>query len=150
VHDVDNSDGERIVSTSGHNDEYQLEEIEVTECDFMRPHYETIGLVEFKNQWDAMGEQQETVKKYSLGLDSTQAAVTAVIDILGITSCENSHIVAEGARTHALKAYGVFFPNVMVLARAAFIADAKLGVTLKIGVRSENQQVNAMLTNAIR
>ena len=148
VKEVD--DGE-VVDADGEGvpDEYQLEEIEVSESDFMRTG-PNVGLVEFKRQWEELGEGVEIIKKYSLGLDNLQSAVTAVLDLLGMQACENSGQVAEGARSHAVNLTGQWFGGVAVLARAGFMLDAKHGVTLKIAVRSPNQRVNQMLTNAIR
>lgn len=111
---------------------------------------ENIGLVEFKKQWEEQGEGNEVVKKYSLGLDSLQAAVNAVTELLGMQPCENSNQVTDGARSHAVNLTGSFFGGVNVLARAGFMLDQKHGVTLKIAVRSSNPQLNAILTNAIR
>lgn len=76
--------------------------------------------------------------------------MTAVIDLLGMQPCEQSSSVQEGANSHAVNLTGVFFKDVKVLARAGFKLDAKHGVTLKIVVRSPNDRVNHMLTNAIR
>jgi len=141
-------DGE-VESGEGAEDEYQLEDIEVVEHDFMKPG-EDIGLVHFRSQWEGLTESNEIVKKYSLGLDSLQAAVNAVIELLGMQPCENSGIVPEGARSHAVNLTGIFYGDVPVLARAGFMTDTKHGVTLKIAVRSQKPQINAMLTNAIR
>ena len=148
VREVD--DGEVIGEEGdGVADEYQLEEIEVVESDFMRAG-SNIALVEFKRQWEELGESVELVKKYSLGLDNLQAAVTAVLELLGMQACESSGVVVEGARTHAVNLTGQWFGGVNVLARAGFGLDARHGVTLKIAVRSPNARVNQMLTNAIR
>ena len=148
VKEVD--DGELVdADGEGVSDEYQLEEIEVSESDFMRAGANT-GLLEFKRQWEELGEQQEIVKKYSLGLDNLQSAVSAVLDLLGMQACEGSGQVAEGARSHAVNLTGQWFGGVPVLARAGFMLDARHGVTLKIAVRSRDQRVNQMLTNAIR
>ena len=148
VKEVDDGD---VVDAEGEGvaDEYQLEEIEVTESDFMRTG-PNMGLVEFKRQWEELGEVVEIIKKYSLGLDNLQSAVSAVLDLLGMQACESSGVVADGARSHAVNLTGQWFGGVAVLARAGFMLDAKHGVTLKIAVRSPNPRVNTMLTNAIR
>ena len=82
----------------------------------------------------------EIIKKYSLGLDNLQSAVSAVLDLLGMQACENSGVVADGARSHAVNLTGQWYGGVGVLARAGFMLDAKHGVTLKIAVRSPNQR----------
>jgi len=133
-------------------DEYELEPLEVSEADFMRPET-SIGLVEFRRQWESVGNGCEVVKKYSLGLDSLQAAVDAVLELLGMGACEGSNVVADGARSHAVNLAGSFLdlPKPMtVLARAGVMMVEGKGVTLKIAVRSENATLNATLCEAIR
>jgi len=145
--DVDTSSGE--VDQVGVEDQYQLEEMEVKEGDFMR-HGEDIGLVEFRRQWETLGDTAEAVKKYSLGLETLQAAVDAVVDLMGMTACEKSGKVAEGSRSHTVNLAGTYFGDIPVLARAAFILDSKPAVTLKIAVRSKDPDISKLLVNAIR
>jgi coatomer protein complex subunit gamma len=148
VTDVDPSTGE--VAGEGGEDEYQLEDIEVAEGDYMRGA-DDLGLVEFRRRWETIGEGSEAIKKYSLGLDNLQAAVDAVKNLLGMTMCEGSGTVSDSAaRTHAANMTGTFFGDIAVLARAGFLMDPSHGVTLKIAVRSADPQLNALLTNAIR
>jgi len=145
--DVDTSSGE--IDQVGVEDQYQLEEMEVKEGDFMRGG-EDIGLVEFKRQWESLGDGAEAVKKYSLGLETLQAAVDAVVELLGMTACEKSGTVPEGARSHTVNLSGTFFGEVPVLARAAFLLDPKPAVTLKIALRSRENHISQLLVNAIR
>jgi len=149
VKEVD--DGE-VEAGSGSADEYQLEDVELVEHDFMKspPGGENIGLVQFRSMWESMGEASEVVKKYSLGLDSLQAAVNAVIELLGMQASEQSGVVPEGARSHAVYLTGVFFGDLPVLARAGVMLSEKHGIALKIGVRSKNPAVTSLLVNAIR
>jgi coatomer protein complex subunit gamma len=138
------------VAAKGSDEEYQLEEIEVSESDFMRPG-ENIGLIEFKRQWEQLTETKEVSKKYSLGLDTLQAAVDAVVDLLGMTPCEGTGVVQDAAKgNHGCMLVGSFFGGIPVLARAGFVLDSKPSVTLRIAVRSPNPAINTMLTNAIR
>eukprot|EP00456_Euglypha_rotunda_P050852 TRINITY_DN4098_c0_g1_i4.p1 TRINITY_DN4098_c0_g1~~TRINITY_DN4098_c0_g1_i4.p1 ORF type:complete len:228 (+),score=57.12 TRINITY_DN4098_c0_g1_i4:103-684(+) len=136
IKDVDASSGE--VDDHGTEDQYQLEELEVKEGDFMRKG-EDIGLTEFKRQWESLAESGEAIKKYSLGLETVQAGVDAVIELLGMQACEKTGIVAEGARSHTVNLTGVYYGDVPVFARAAFLLDPKPAVTLKIAVRSKDQ-----------
>jgi len=137
------------VGSVGVEDEYQLEDIEVHESDFMKKP-EPIGLPEFKRQWETMDASLEGIKKYSLGLDSVQGAVDAVMDLLGMTACENSHVVPDGARSHGVHLLGTFYGDIPVLCRGGFMLDVKQSVTLKIAVRSKDDKLNKMLTNSIR
>jgi len=133
----------------GVEDQYQLEEMEVKEGDFMRGG-EDIGLVEFRRQWETLGDGTEAVKKYSLGLETLQAAVDAVVELLGMTACERSGHVPESVRSHTVNLAGTYFGDVPVLARAAFLLDTKPAVTLKIAVRSKDSQISQLLVNSVR
>lgn len=110
-----------------------------------------IGLAQFRSWWESLGEGNEASKKYSLGLDSLQPPVDGVIAMLGMQVADYSATVPpEGKAGHALNLTGVFFGNIPVLVRVAFIMDAELGAVCKICVRSNNPQLNTMLTSAIR
>eukprot|EP01006_Ploeotia_vitrea_P034526 TRINITY_DN65761_c11_g3_i1.p1 TRINITY_DN65761_c11_g3~~TRINITY_DN65761_c11_g3_i1.p1 ORF type:complete len:961 (+),score=596.77 TRINITY_DN65761_c11_g3_i1:134-3016(+) len=148
VCDVDTSTGE-VLDEEGIEEEYNLEEVEVAERDFVAPG-ESFGLVEFRRQWEGLTSDVEVVKKYSLGLDDLQVAVDAVIEMLGLQACEDSGTVPEDKRSHACNLYGKFIGDVPVLCRAGFMLDAKHGVTLKIAVRCQDPQVATMLSNCVR
>lgn len=81
---MDPSTGE---SDEGVEDEYQLEDVEVTAADYMKK----IGVSNFKNAWESIGDDCERIDEYGLGVrDSLKEAVSAVIDILGMQPCEVS------------------------------------------------------------
>jgi len=143
--DVD--DGEPIGDAS--EDAYNLEDLEVTESDFVVGE-QGLGLVEFRKKWESLGAGTEVVKKYSLGLDSLQGAVDAVCDLLGLTPCENSGMVPEDARSHAVNLAGCFLDGTSVLARAGFMLGKSSSVALKIAVRSTNAEANELLCGAVR
>jgi len=143
VREVDNPGGDTT------EDSYQLEDVEVAEKDFVSAA-EPMGLIEFKRQWEALGEAHEQVKKYSLGLDSLQAAVDAVIGLLGLSACEDSASVPDDKRSHAVNLHGTFIGDIPVLCRAGFMLDQKHGVSLKIAVRSTDANVAALLSQCIR
>ncbi len=132
-------------------DEYQLEEIEVTETDFMRAESSAgAGLAEFRRQWETLGDGQETVKKYQFPVESLQAAVKAVMELLGMTAVDKSHIVPDDKNSHAVNLAGTFYGDIPVLVRAGFMLDTKQGVTLKVAVRCKDQAIRAMLLAVIK
>lgn len=147
VKEVDPSSGD--VSADSNEDSYQLEELEVQEKDFVAMS-EPLGLVEFKRQWDSYTEDNEVVKKYSLGLDNLQAAVDAVVELIGMQPCEDSGQVPDDKRAHAAILCGTFLGNIPVLCRAGFMLDAKHGVTLKIAVKSQNTHIAGLLASCVR
>jgi coatomer protein complex subunit gamma len=145
VKDVD-SEGEPL--GDGIEDQYQLEDVEVAEADFMIGD-NSLGLVAFRSQWESLGNSNEMVKKYSLGLDSLQAAVDAVIELLAMSPCEASGTVPDDARSHAANLCGNYLGGIRVFCRAGFMMG-KNGVTLKIAIRSEDTELNKTLVAAIR
>lgn len=135
---------------TGVDDEYQLEDVELRESDFMQPG-EPIGNLEFRRVWEELGPKDEVIKQYALQLDSLQAGVTAVMALLGMQACESTATVPEGARSHAVNMTGLFDSELTVLSRTAFVVGPNnQGVKLKIAVRSTSAAVNSMLANAVR
>lgn len=82
---VDPSTGE--AEDDGVEDEYQLEDLEVVAGDYMVK----VGVSNFRNAWESLDEEDERVDEYGLGQrDSLGEAVKAVIDLLGMQTCEVS------------------------------------------------------------
>jgi coatomer subunit gamma len=88
VFQVDPSSGE--AEDDGVEDEYQLEDFEIVSADYMLK----VGVSNFRNAWESMDPETETVDEYGLGVrESLAEAVSAVINILGMQPCEVSPIV---------------------------------------------------------
>lgn len=85
---VDPSTGE--ADDDGVEDEYQLEDLEITSADYMLK----VGVSNFRNAWESMDPESERVDEYGLGArESLAEAVSAVIGILGMQPCEVSHFL---------------------------------------------------------
>jgi len=85
TYQVDPSTGE--AEEDGVEDEYQLEDLEVVAADFMMK----VGVSNFRNAWESMGDDFERVDEYGLGpRESLAEAVSAVINLLGMQPCEVS------------------------------------------------------------
>eukprot|EP00252_Welwitschia_mirabilis_P027999 TRINITY_DN98_c0_g2_i1.p1 TRINITY_DN98_c0_g2~~TRINITY_DN98_c0_g2_i1.p1 ORF type:complete len:890 (+),score=165.23 TRINITY_DN98_c0_g2_i1:103-2772(+) len=139
VKEVDPSTG--VPDEEGVEDEYQLEDLEVTPADYMLK----IGVSNFKNSWDSLGSDFERVDEYGLGVkESLSEAVQAVISILGMHPCEGTDIVPSNSRSHTSLLSGRFIGDVLVLARISFGIDGKQ-VAMKLAVRSEDQAVSDAL-----
>jgi coatomer protein complex subunit gamma len=142
--------GDGEIEERGARDECELDEIEMAECDFMNKG-PSVGLPEFKQQWETLTNAAEVQKRYALGLSSVQAAVDAVLSLVNMRPCENTHIVPEGASTHGIQLTGTFFGNHSVFCRAGFRLNANgHGVTLAIAVRCSNSDVATLIANAVR
>jgi hypothetical protein len=191
--DVCDVDGEGEVLGEGIEDQYQLEDVEVCPSLLFSPLICLAGrgsrlhvagqqfglggvpwpvggcfavstsLTQFLAQ--GLGSSTEMVKKYSLGLDSLQAAVDAVMELLAMGPCENSGSVPganrlpvfppphatplDDARSHAANLCGTFLGDRRIFCRAGFMMG-KSGVTLKIAIRSADPELRSLLVNAIR
>ncbi|KAI3870662.1 hypothetical protein MKX03_000622 [Papaver bracteatum] len=136
VKEVDPSTGE--AEDDGVEDEYQLEDLEVGSADFMLK----VGVSNFRNAWESMGEEYEKVDEYGLGVrESLAEAVNAVINILGMQPCEGTEVVASNSRSHTCLLSGVFVGNARVLVRLSFGIEGPKQVAMKLAVRSEDQAV---------
>mmetsp|Transcript_5336 Transcript_5336/g.12997 ORF Transcript_5336/g.12997 Transcript_5336/m.12997 type:complete len:890 (-) Transcript_5336:181-2850(-) len=132
-------------------DEYQLEDLEVVESDFMSP-VTTVRTMDFKRQWESLGSDQ-SVKKFSLGDLDLQDAVDAVVDLLGMGACESMNEVPENARSHGVFMAGKFLTGgraLPVLCKAGFMLDDKKGVVLKVAIKCRDKQISDLLTACVR
>lgn len=136
VKEVDPSTGE--AEDDGVEDEYQLEDLEVGSADFMLK----VGVSNFRNAWESMGDEYEKVDEYGLGVrESLAEAVNAIINILGMQPCEGTEVVANNSRSHTCLLSGVFVGNIRVLVRLSFGIEGPKQVAMKLAVRSEDQAV---------
>ncbi|KAB1207270.1 Coatomer subunit gamma [Morella rubra] len=137
VKEVDPSTGE--AEEDGVEDEYQLEDLEVVAADYMLK----VGVSNFRNAWESMGADCERVDEYGLGpRESLAAAVSAVINLLGMQPCEGTEVVPSNSRSHTCLLSGVYMGNVRVLVRIAFGIDGPKDVAMKLAVRSEDESVS--------
>ncbi|CAO2813449.1 unnamed protein product [Amaranthus hypochondriacus] len=137
VKEVDPSTGE--AEEDGVEDEYQLEDSEVVAADYMLK----VGVSNFRNAWESIGEDFEKVDEYGLGpRESLAEAVNAVINLLGMQPCEGTEVVPNNSRSHTCLLSGVFIGNVKVLVRLQFGLDSNREVAMKLAVRSEDETVS--------
>ncbi|KFK29732.1 hypothetical protein AALP_AA7G171600 [Arabis alpina] len=136
VKEVDTSTGE--AEDDGVEDEYQLEDLEIVAADYMVK----VGVSNFRNAWESMDEEDEHVDEYGLGQrESLGEAIKAVIDLLGMQSCEGTETVPSNARSHTCLLSGVYIGNVKVLVRAQFGMDSTKEIAMKLAVRAEDVSV---------
>ena len=138
-----------VVGGSAASDEYQLEDIEIVECDYVKS-MGRIGLIEYRSQWESVQLQSNEVeKRYSLSLEPLQDIVNIVIDNIGCTPIEDTNIVADGASSHTLRGTGLFYPDITVCVQAKFLVT-DTNTKLQLIVRSGSKQVSQLLASAIR
>eukprot|EP00249_Psilotum_nudum_P023804 c28985_g1_i2 orf=144-2834(+) len=136
VKEVDKDTGE---VEEGVEDEYQLEDLEVTPADY----FLKTGVSNFRNAWESLGADFERIDEYGLGLkENLSDAVQAVIDILGLQPCEGTELVPSNSRSHTCLLAGRFIGNFQVLVRLSFGIDPQKQVAMKLAVRSEDQYIS--------
>ncbi len=148
VQEVEN--GEPVGGTT--EDEYQLEDLEVIESDFVLP-ITTVRTLQFRRQWETLAKVKESVKKCALAYDDLQAAVDAIMDHLGMGACESTREVSERKTQHEALLTGKVLSGqkvVPVLCRAGFMLDQKHGCRLKIAIRSPDPRISQVLINCVR
>ncbi|ERL89814.1 hypothetical protein D910_07175 [Dendroctonus ponderosae] len=129
----------------GYNDEYMLEDLEVTLGDQIRK----LGKANWGAAWEeAEGLFSEMEDTYALtSMTSLEEAVTNIVKFLGLLPAERSDKVPKGKTTHTLLLAGVFRGGVDVLVRAKLaLAD---GVTMQLTVRSQDEGVAELITSAV-
>uniref|UniRef100_A0A8C1PA22 Coatomer subunit gamma n=1 Tax=Cyprinus carpio TaxID=7962 RepID=A0A8C1PA22_CYPCA len=134
VRDCDPNTGEP--DDDGYDDEYVLEDLEVTVAD----HIQKVLKPNFGAAWDEIGDDNEKEETFALATVRTlDEAVNNIISFLGMQPCERSDKVPENKNSHVLFLAGVFRGGHDVLVRARLaLAD---GVTMQVTVRSTDENV---------
>jgi len=133
-------------SEEGYDDEYILEDLEVTISDQMQK----IKKNNFAGAWDDTEteewvEQEDTFELSSM--KDIQEAVNTILKFLSLAANNSSDKVPEGMHSHMLLGSGVFRGGIEVLVRAKFVlAD---GVTMKFTVRSTDSDVAELITSCV-
>ncbi|CAI5935185.1 unnamed protein product [Closterium sp. NIES-64] len=144
VVEVDPNTGD--AEEEGYEDEYQLEDLEVSSADYVRK----LSVPNFRAAWEAIDPSLERVDEYGLGVrDSLQEAVEAVITILGMQPCESSENVPSNARSHQCLLAGTFPGDVSALVRLSFGMDAQKQVAMKLAARSEDVTISDLVHEII-
>ncbi|RVE56748.1 hypothetical protein OJAV_G00224090 [Oryzias javanicus] len=134
VRDCDPNTGEP--DDDGYDDEYVLEDLEVTVAD----HIQKVLKPNFGAAWEEVGDEFEKEETFALASVRTlDEAVNNIITFLGMQPCERSDKVPENKNSHVLFLAGVFRGGHDVLVRARLaLAD---GVTMQVTVRSSEETV---------
>ncbi|KAG1663110.1 hypothetical protein FOA52_010513 [Chlamydomonas sp. UWO 241] len=147
VKEVDPGTGE--AEEDGYADEYQLEDLEVTAADYVRP----IVVTNFRTSWEELPEDSERSDDYGLGhREGLQETVESLVGILGMQPCEGTEAVPPNARSHTVLLAGLFVGSTQVLTRLSLGLDASSNVAMKLVVRAESGEisdaVHAIIQNA--
>ncbi|XP_064422462.1 coatomer subunit gamma-1 [Latimeria chalumnae] len=129
VKDCDPNTGE--TEEEGYEDEYVLEDLEVTVAD----HIQKVLKPNFGAAWDEVGDEFEKEETFTLSsVNTLEEAVTNIVNFLGMQPCERSDRVPENKNAHTLYLAGVFRGGYDLLVRARLALTD--GVTMQVTARS--------------
>jgi len=143
VKDCDPQTGEP--DDEGYDDEYVLEDVEVTVAD----HVQRVMKPNFAASWEEVGPENELEDTYALStMNTLEEAIKNIIQYIGLQPCERSDKVPEGKSSHSLYLAGVFRGGHDALVRAKLALDSS-GVTMQLTVRSTDPNVSEVLATAV-
>jgi len=142
VKDCDPATGEPD-SEDGYDDEYQLEDIDVTVAD----HVSRVMKGNFGAAWEEIGADFELEDTFQLPFKTMDEAVKNIVTYLGLQPCERSDKVPEGKSSHTLLLSGMYRGGIEVLVRAKLALSD--GVAMQLTVRSQDQAVSEIMATAV-
>ncbi|EMP35629.1 Coatomer subunit gamma [Chelonia mydas] len=129
VKDCDLNTGE--ADDEGYEDEYVLEDIEVTVAD----HIQRVLKPNFGAAWDEVGDEFEKEETFTLSTIKTlEEAVSNIVKFLGMQPCERSDKVPDNKNSHTLYLAGVFRGGHDLLVRSRLVLTDI--VTMQVTARS--------------
>ncbi|KAM9389574.1 coatomer subunit gamma-2 [Phaethornis superciliosus] len=132
VRDCDPNTG--VPEDDGYDDEYVLEDLEVTVSD----HIQKVLKPNFAAAWEEVGEDFEKEETFALSsIKTLDEAVNNIITFLGMQPCERSDKVPENKNSHTLYLAGVYRGGCDVLVRSRLALGD--GVTMQVTVRSKEE-----------
>ena len=137
--------GEPAEDETGYDDEYNLEELEIVAADFVKK----VAVVDFKEAWSTIGPDCEVVETFSLSYNGLKQALDAIVDFLGLQTCDNSANPAEGARTHTALLSGLFLGGVQVFAIVNLRVDSPKAVGMRLTVRSTDMGISQFVASSV-
>lgn len=132
-------------SDEGYNDEYMLEDIEVTLSDQIAK----LPKLNFAVAWEEVANTYcEVEDTFALtSMNSLEEAVQNIISFLGMQPAERSDKVVQGKSSHTLYLAGIFRDGHEVLVRAKLALGD--GVTMHLTVRSEDENVATLILSTV-
>ncbi|XP_064632835.1 coatomer subunit gamma-2-like [Lineus longissimus] len=146
VKDCDPATGEP--DDEGYEDEYVLEDIEVTVSD----HVQKVMKPNFGASWEEIGPENELEDTYALSsMKTLDEAVKNIIQFMGLQPCERTDKVPEGKNSHTLLLAGVYRGgyDTLVRAKLALSDGGNNGVTMQITVRSMDSAASEVIASAV-
>nr|XP_033782638.1 coatomer subunit gamma-1 isoform X1 [Geotrypetes seraphini] len=132
VKDCDPNTGD--TDEEGYEDEYVLEDIEVTVAD----HIQKVLKPNFSAAWDEVGDEYEKEETFTLSsIKTLEEAVGNIVKFLGMQPCERSDKVPENKNAHTLLLAGVFRGGHDIMLRSRLVLTDT--VTMQVTARSKEE-----------
>jgi len=131
---------------SGYDDEYQVEDLELTGSDYVIPTFAG----NFNHIWEQVGAQGEEADE-TLQLSNMKSIADATEQLtktLSLQPLEGTDVPIN-TTTHTLKLFGKTVTGGKVAANIRMAYSSKSGVTSKIVVRSEEEGVAALVIGSL-
>lgn len=99
-----------------------------------------------------MGSDGEVLEKFGLPFKKLDEAVNAVIEYLGMQAADGTGVVStteDPKKGHSLHLSGLFLGNIPVFVRCMLQFDDKVGIVLKIAVRSQQEDISRLVADCI-
>ncbi|GFF49622.1 probable coatomer subunit gamma [Aspergillus udagawae] len=142
--EVDPTTGEP--EDSGYEDEYQVEDLELTGSDYVIPTFAG----SFDHVWEQTGANGEEVSEtlQLSNMKSISDATEQLITALSLQPLEGSDVALSNS-THTLKLFGKTVSGGRVAALIKMAFSSKTGVTTKITIRAEEEGVATAVMAAL-
>ncbi|QIW99330.1 hypothetical protein AMS68_004848 [Peltaster fructicola] len=143
IKEIDPSTGEP--EESGYEDEYQVEDLELTGSDYVVPAFAG----SFDNIWSGLASADEAEETLALsGPKGISDAVELLVKTLGMQPLDGTDVTLSGS-THTLKLYGKSITGGKVASTVRMAYSAKSGVTVKISARTEESDLAGLIVAGI-
>ncbi|KAF8079051.1 coatomer subunit gamma [Lyophyllum atratum] len=130
--ELDPSTGEP--EEEGYEDEYQLEEVELSAPDYIVPNYVTFG-----SEWDRLRSAPSATETFALSaMESIKAACDSIIEVLNMEPLGGSE-APTSTSVHTLQLSGLVTGG----------GGKVVGVTLELGVRAEKVEACNLVLAAV-
>jgi len=133
-------------SVVGYPETYAINDLDLAVADFVRP----VDMGDFKSSWEQVGDAHQSVEQFELpNVTAIAPAVANVVAVLGLKPCEKSDAVPLGSNKHSLLLSGAYVGGKRIMCLAQFSMAEKNKVLLKVAVRSDDDNVTAVVMGAL-
>ncbi|EIE85792.1 hypothetical protein RO3G_10502 [Rhizopus delemar RA 99-880] len=131
----------------GYEDEYRIDNIELSIKDYIQPTY----ISEFEEEFNKLADG-EVVQVFALDLKKApnlQVACTTIINLFGLQPLQDSSLL-RNPNIHTLIMSGTFLTGKKILAKCRMMFNSASGAAFELSVRSEDIAISEVALSAIK